>query len=80
VSVQTWIGLPTQTRNRLRRAGIRDVGDLLARSEADLIRLRGIGMGTLRQIRAWTVARGLPRRWWEARHDDPSAVQSRLIM
>jgi DNA-directed RNA polymerase alpha subunit len=66
-------GLPAQTRTRLRRVGIRDAGDLLARSEVDLIRLRGVGMQTLREIRRWRVARGLPLCW---RPDD---VQSRRM-
>jgi DNA-directed RNA polymerase alpha subunit len=42
----------TRALNALRRAGVRTVGGLRRKSDADLLRLRGFGVGALAAVRA----------------------------
>ena len=46
------LDLRTRTLNALRRAGVRTVGGLGRKTDADLLRLRGFGPGALAAVRA----------------------------
>ena len=46
------LDLRTRALNALRRAGVRTVGGLRRKSDADLLRLRGFGAGALAAVRA----------------------------
>jgi DNA-directed RNA polymerase alpha subunit len=46
------LGLWTRALNALRRAGVRTVGGLGRKTDADLLRLRGFGPGALAAVRA----------------------------
>lgn len=48
--------LPVRAENRLVRAGILQVGDLASRSDCDLLKLQGLGMGSLRDIKLAVAA------------------------
>lgn len=45
--------LPTRVRHTLYRAGYWTVSQVAAASDQELLRLRGLGMGSLARIRAW---------------------------
>ncbi len=55
------LGLPTRARNALLRAGITTVENLTARSDAELLRLRGFGSTSLAQVRENLAAWGRER-------------------
>lgn len=46
------LDLRTRALNALRRAGVRTVGGLRRKTDADLLRLRGFGVGALAAVRA----------------------------
>ncbi len=46
------LDLWTRALNALRRAGVRTVGGLKRKSDAELLRLRGFGVGALAAVRA----------------------------
>ena len=46
------LDLRTRALNALRRAGVRTVGGLRRKSDAELLRLRGFGLGALAEVRA----------------------------
>lgn len=53
------LNLPLRAHNALRAAGIRTVAQLTARTPAELLKLRGIGIGCVADIRDALTARGL---------------------
>ena len=53
------LGLGVRAWNCLRKEGIRTIGDLIARSPDDLLRIRNLGEGTLREIVDALGARGV---------------------
>jgi hypothetical protein len=53
------LNLSGLSRNRLHRAGIHTLGDLLARTEDDLLDLNGFGAGMLAEVTGALSARGL---------------------
>ena len=64
------LGLPTRARNALVRAGLTSVEDLVARSDLELLALRGFGPTGLAQVRERLAA-------WEREHPqhEPSPVE-----
>jgi len=69
------LALPVKVHNRLRRAGIHTVAELMAASDADLRSRPGIGDATLPAILSALVTAGLrdPGRPWGADSTSPAA-------
>ena len=53
------LGLTARTANALRRAQLLSVGDLVARSERDLMSLSNFGVGSLAELRSALAVRGV---------------------
>jgi hypothetical protein len=53
------LGLPLRAFNGLRREGIHTVGDLSARSEADLLAIAGLGPASVKEIKQKLAGRGM---------------------
>ena len=72
------LGLGVRASSCLRKEGIRTVGDLVARTADDLMRIRNLGEGTLREIVDALAEHGLPLGVDFAAHEECVPRASRL--